>query len=268
VGSIGFLVAPMLVTWVRVAARVVAHAANAVGLDVSGPAGRLPAGFVESPMHSSYGVAFVILLVGAGALVVVDVVRRRLPVAALVALVGVPVTLLVTALVLAYDPQRMRYVVFAVALAAAVFGIALRVRVLAWAAVAATAASLAVSAAYFIPRPAGLALLPGNQDRETARWFVQGGGGGGDGEAFRFLEEQIPGDATVALAVMRNTYLYPAWDAGLRRTVVFVPEDGAVPGSAGWLVVGPSKTIDEDALAAAGWRLELASTGHWRIYGR
>jgi hypothetical protein len=199
---------------------------------------------------------------------VVDVVGRRLPVAALVALVGVPVTLLVTALALAYDPQRMRYVVFAVALAAAVFGIALRVRVLAWAAVAATAASLAVSAAYFIPRPAGLALLPGNQDRETARWFVQGGGGGGDGEAFRFLEEQIPGDATVALAVTRNTYLYPAWDAGLRRTVVFVPEDGAVPGSAGWLVVGPSKTIDEDALAAAGWRLELASTGHWRIYGR
>lgn len=268
VGAIAFLAAPLLVTWARVAARVVAHAANAVGLDVSGPAGRLPEGFVESPMHSSYGLAFVILLLGAGALVVVDVLHRRLPVAALFAVVAVPLTLLVTALVLAYDPQRMRYIVFAVALAAAVFGIALRVRPLAWAAVAATGVSLAVSVAYFIPRPAGLALLPGNRDRETARWFVQAEGGAGDGEAFRFLEDRIPDDATVALAVTRNTYLYPAWDAGLRRTVVFVPEDGSVPESARWLVVGPSRTIDEDALEAAGWRLGLSSSGRWRIFGR
>ena len=268
VGASAFLAAPLLVTWARVAARVVAHAANAVGLDVPGPAGRLPEGFVESPMHSSYGLAFVILLLGAGALVVVDVLRRRLPVAALFAVVAVPLTLVVTALVLAYDPQRMRYIVFAVALAAAVFGVALRVRPLAWAAVAATGVSLAVSAAYFIPRPAGLALLPGNRDRETARWFVQAEGGAGDGEAFRFLEERIPDDATVALAVTRNTYLYPAWDAGLRRTVVFVPEDGSVPESARWLVVGPSRAIDEQALEAAGWRLGLSSSGRWRIFGR
>jgi dolichyl-phosphate-mannose-protein mannosyltransferase len=268
VGVIAFLGAPMLVTWARVAARVATHAANAVGLDVSGPAGRLPEGFVESPMHSSYGLAFVILLVGSGTLVVVDVVGRRLPLAALFALVAVPLTLLVTALVLAYDPQRMRYIVFAVALAAAVFGTALRVRPLAWAAVGATAVSLAVSGAYFIPRPAGLALLPGNRDRETARWFVQAEGGGGDGEAFRFLEEKIPGDATVALAVTRNTYLYPAWDAGLRRTVVFVPENAPVPESARWLVVGPSRGVDEAALEAVGWRLALSSPGRWRIFDR
>jgi hypothetical protein len=268
VGVIAFLGAPLLVTWARVAARVAAHVANAIGLDVTGPAGRLPESFVESPMHSSYGLAFVILLVGAGVIVVVDVVRRRLPVAALFALVAVPLTLLVTALVLAYDPQRMRYIVFAVALAASVFGIALRVRPLAWAAVGATAVSLAVSVAYFIPRPAGLAILPGNRDRETARWFVQAEGGAGDGDAFRFLEETIPDDATVALAVTRNTYLYPAWDAGLRRTVVFVSKDGSVPESARWLVVGPSRSVVEDALVAAGWRLGLASPGHWRIFGR
>jgi hypothetical protein len=268
VGAIAFLAAPMVVTWIRVSGRVAAHAANAVGLDVAVPAGRLPAGFVESPMHSSYGLAFVILLLGAGALVVADVVRRRLPVAALVAVAGVPLTLLVTALVLAYDPQRMRYIVFAVALAAAVFGVALRVRVLAWAAVAATAVSVAISVAYFIPRPAGLALLPGNRDRQTARWFVQAGGGAGDGEAFRFLEEEIPDDATVALAVPRNTYLYPAWDAGLRRTVLFVPEGESASEPARWLVVGPSRTVDESALEAAGWRLELASPGRWRIFSR
>lgn len=269
VGAIAFLVAPMLVTWAQLAARAAAHAANAIGLDVGGPAGRLPEGFVESPMHSSYGLAFVILLFGAGALVVVDVARRQRPVATLAALCGLPVTLLVTALVLGYDSQRMRYLVFAVALAAAVFGIALRVRALAWTAVAATVVSAMVSAAYFIPRPAGLAVLPGNRSGEmSARWFVQAGGGGGDGAAFRFLEERIPADATVALDLVSNTYSYPAWDEGLRRTITFVPRDGTVPVDADWLVVGPSRTVDEARLEERGWNLELDSPRGWRIYGR
>ena len=58
-------------------------------------------------MHSSYGLAFVVLFVGAGVLVVDDVRRRRLPVVALVALVGVPSAVLLTAIALAYDPQRI-----------------------------------------------------------------------------------------------------------------------------------------------------------------
>jgi len=269
IGAIALLAAPILVTWAKVAARVFTHAVNTVGLDVAGPEGRLPDGFLESPMHSSFGLAFVILLLGAGALVVADVARRRLTIAALAAVCAVPLTLLVTALALAYDPQRMRYIVFAAALTAAAFGIALRVRALAWTAVAATVVSLAVSVAYFIPRPAGLALLQGNRSSElSARWFVQGGGGGGDGAAFRFLEEQIPDDATIALDVVRNTYVYPAWDAHLRRTVRFVSSDGVVPGDADWLVVGPSRTVDEQRLEAAGWKLELVSPRQWRIYGR
>jgi len=269
VGAIAFLAAPMLVIWAQVAARVVSHAANAIGLDVAGPAGRLPEGFVESPMHSSYGVAFVILLFGAGVLVVADVTRRRRSVAALAALCGVPVTLLATAIVLGYDSQRMRYLVFAAALAAAVFGIVLRVRALAWAAVAATVVSATVSAVYFIPRPAGLAVLPGNRSSDmAARWFVQAGGGGGDAAAFRFLEERISSDATIALDLVSNTYSYPAWDAHLRRTIVFVPQDGTVPDGARWLVVGPSRIVDEAHLEETGWQLQLESPRGWRIYGR
>ena len=181
-------------------------------------------------MHSSYGLAFVILFFGAGALVVVDVARRQLgrrPRGALrragdTARDGARARL---------RPQRMRYLVFAAALAAAVFGVALRVRALAWTAVAATVVSVTVSAAYFIPRPAGLALLPGNRSGEmSARWFVQAGGGGGDAVAFRFLEERIPADATIALDLAGNTYSYPAWDEHLRRTITFVPPDGTGAG--------------------------------------
>ena len=269
VGAIAFLAAPMLVTWAQVGVHASARAANAIGLDVQGPAGRLPEGFVESPMHSSYGLAFVILLFGSGVLVATDVARRQGSAAAIAAICGVPLTLLATALVLGYDSQRMRYVMFAVALAAAVFGVALRVRALAWTAVAATVVSTTVVVAYFIPRPAGLAVRPGNRSGEmSARWFVQGGGGGGDGVAFRFLEERIPADATIALDLISNTYSYPAWDSRLRRTVRFVPKTGVVPGDAEWLVVGPYKEVDANRLAEAGWKLELVSPRQWRIYGR
>ena len=83
-----------------------------------------------------------------------------------------------------------------------------------------------------------------------------GRGGGGDEVAFRFLEQQIPADATLALAVVRNTYLYPAWDPAFAEPFVFVP-DCAVPATAGWLVVGPTRSVDELDLRAGPWILEL-----------
>jgi hypothetical protein len=267
-GAFAFFAIPLLVRWVDIAGRALAQIGAAVGVGAR-PAERLPPGFYESAMHSSYGLAFIALFLGAGALVVADVARRRLGPVALVALAGVPLSLLMTALLLAYDPQRMRYIAFSVALASAVFGVALRVRPLAWTAVGLTAVSVAVLVGYLIPRPASLALLPWNRDSErSARWFVQGGGGNGDGVAFRFMEEEIPADAVVALDLAFNTFVYPAWDAGLRRTIVFVPEGGDAPDDARWLVVGPSKAVARQQLATDGWKLELRSPQGWRIYRR
>ena len=245
------------------------HARSALGLASGGPTTRLPEGFLESPMHSSFGLAFVVLFIGSGVLVADDLRRRRLPAAALVTLAGVPSAVILTALALAYDPQRMRYVVFSVALAATVFGTALRVRPLAWTSVSLTAVTLALSVAYFVPRPAGLALFSANRTSERmARWFVQAESGNGDLDAFRFLADRIPSSATIALDVAPNTYLYPAWDAELRRTVLFVPAGGHVPEDAEWLVVGPSRPTNARRLAAAGWGLRLASSGGWRIFSR
>jgi len=175
----------------------------------------------------------------------------------------------ILAVALAYDPQHMRYIAFPVALATAAFGVALRVRVLAWTTVICTALTLTVTLVYFAPRPAGFALLPGNRDaNRAARWLVQGESGKGDPAAFRFLEQEIPADATLALAVERDTYLYPAWDAGLRRTVLFEHESGSIPEAADWLVVGPRHDVDTARLSRAGWRLELDSVGGWRVFQR
>jgi hypothetical protein len=267
-GVVAFFSLPLLARWVDIGHRAIAEVGAVVGIG-NGPAERLPVGYYESPMHSSYGLAFVVLFFGAGALVVADVARRRLAPVALVPLAGVPLALVLSALAIAWDPQRMRYLAFSVALASAVFGLALRVRPLAWTAVGLTAVSLAVLVGYVVPRPAGLGVLPGNRDPErSARWFVQGESATGDPETFRFLEKDIPADATLALDVAPSTYLYPAWDSGLRRTVLFVPESGNVPEKAEWLVIGPSRSVDEIEGAGAGWTRELASAGGWRIYSR
>jgi hypothetical protein len=269
VGACAFFAVPMLSIWALVADRAFGQVRAAVGLTSTAVGARVPDALYESPMHSSYGLGFVLLLLGAGTLVVLEVARRTLPVAALAALVSVPLTLVILAIVLAYDPQHMRYVAFPVALATATFGVALRVRVLAWTTVVSTALTLTVTLAYFAPRPAGFALLPGNRDASrSARWLVQGESGKGDPAAFRFLEQEIPADATLALAVERDTYLYPAWDAGLRRTVLFEHENGSIPEAADWLVVGPRYGVDAAQLSRAGWRLKLNSVGGWRVFQR
>jgi hypothetical protein len=263
-GAFAVLAAPTIVVWSELGARGIRRVAARVGIG-TGPTGpRLPHDFLESPMHSAYGLAFVLLLFGAGALVVVGVARGTVSRAALAAVAGVPLFLILFAVPFQYDPQRMRFFAFVAALAASTFGIALRVRALAWSAVGLTTVTLLVLVGYFVPRPAGVAVLAGNRDPDRgARWLVQGESGhwSADPEAFRFLQEQVPLGSTLALAVVRDTYVYPAWNAGLGQHVVFVPADGAIPPGADWLVVGPRDDFHPRSLpppvleTAKGWRI-------------
>jgi hypothetical protein len=216
-------------------------------------------------MHSAYGLAFVLLFFGAGALVVTGVLRGAVSQAALAAVAGVPLFLLLFSVPFQYDPQRMRFFAFVAALAASTFGIALRVRALAWSAVGVTTVTLLVLVGYFVPRPAGVALLAGNRESDRgARWLVQGESGhwSADPDAFRFLQEQVPLGSTLALAVVRDTYVYPAWNAGLGQHVVFVPADGAIPRDADWLVVGPRDDFHPQSLPPPA----LETAKGWRIY--
>ena len=262
--------APMLVTWVAARGSCCSPTRRTrSGSDVGDPPERLPEGFYESPMHSSYGLAFVILFFGAGALVVVDVVRRQRPVAALAALCGVPLTLLVTALVLGYDPQRMRYIVFAVALAAAVFGVALRVRALAWTAVAADrrlghglgrllhSAARRPRAAAREPHPARCRRAGSSRPgaaTETRRRSASSKSGSRPTRRSRSTS-------------LTNTYIYPAWDAAAcAARSLFVPRDG--DGAARRRLArrrAVRRTVDETRLD--GRRLERSSSPPARVGG-
>jgi hypothetical protein len=266
-----FLAFPLLLTWGDVAERALRHVGAALGV-ASAAGQRLPDDFYESPMHSSYGLAFLVLFLGSlvlvarDAFVARDAVPRRRSISALAALAAVPLTLVVMAIEIGFDPQHLRYIAFPVALATSAFAVALRARVLAWTGVVLAAVTVMVSIAYFVPRPGGLAILGVNRGTDqNARWLVQGGSGGGDPVAFRYLDESVPAATTVALAVLTNTYLYPAWDGGLRRRVVFVPPRGRVPEDAKWLVVGPGARFQP---SGSRWERVLVSPRGWAIFRR
>ncbi|HXF97692.1 MAG TPA: hypothetical protein VNJ46_03650 [Gaiellaceae bacterium] len=262
------LAAPLVQTWAELGWRAAQRAAAAAG--VAGPPGgsRLPDGLYEGPVSSGYGPTFVLLVLGVGVVLALGAAPPSVRRGAWAALAGVPLFLVLFALVVEYDPLRMRFAAFPVGLACASAGIVLRVRPLAWTAVGLTAASLAVALGYFAPRPGGTALVA-QRDRD-ARWLVQAESGVvlADARVFRFLEESMPEQTTLALAVRRDTPLYPAWNAGLDRRVVFAPDAARVPEEAEWLLVGPGVPADLSALRRPGWSLALATPGGWRILRR
>jgi hypothetical protein len=254
--------------WIRVAETTTRRTGALLGL-VSDPAERVPDGLLESPMHSAYGVGFVVLSLAAAALVAGDVRRRRRSVASLVALAAPAITLAVLSLALVYDPMRMRLIASSVALASATFGTVLRFRPLAWTAAVGVALSLVVTVVYFAPRPGGLAFYDRGAER-SARWFVQGDSGGwsADAEAFRFFEARLPSTATVAAAAVRDAYLYPLWNGSLQRTVRFVEDDGTIPPAAGWLVVSPGRELDPTRSETGRWRRVLRTASGWSVFSR
>ncbi len=222
---------------------------------------------VADTMRSWYGLAFLLLAVATPVLVWQAVrsgtlVRAALP-ASLAALLFVPML----ALAVVDDELRGRFFAFPVALAAATFGVGLARRWLAWSAVAVAALTALLSFVHFDDRPAGIRLVASRTQPSlwsAPRWEALAAHrrrGRDDPLAFRALEERVPADTVLAYAVGPDEYLYPAFDAHLRRRVLFV-SDGRVPADARWTMVGPGGSARGCAGAwvgvaepAPGWRL-------------
>jgi hypothetical protein len=101
------------------------------------------------------------------------------------------------------------------------------------------AATMVVTLAYFVPRPAGLApSLKQGHDR-SARWFVQER----KGDPMRSVSgagDPRGRDARLGCRD-RDTYLYPAWMPIC--AALFSPTIAERPDTADWLVVGPGRTL-------------------------
>ncbi|HZR91579.1 MAG TPA: hypothetical protein VFA44_04135 [Gaiellaceae bacterium] len=214
---------------------------------------------LASPFQSWYGPTGFLLFLAVLGLVRLARRRRALPRAATVLALAPAVWIVLQAIATQYSQWDGRYVMFAVALAASLFGLALRHRPLAWAAVGASVTTLLLSLVHYDEKPAGVSVLGGaaptsvwdlSRAQVLGRWFHPG-----EEEVVAALERQARKGETVALAIRREDVSYPYFGSRLDRFV----ELGARP--AQWLVAAPG------VQARAGPSMRLVVDRHgWRLY--
>jgi hypothetical protein len=221
-----------------------------------------------SETYSWFGPLGLLLVVGMGAVAWVLFRRRSLPALALVFASAPLVLLVLLSVSVGYDPWQGRFFIFPVALSAALWGLVLRVRVVAVAAVAIAATTATLTLVHFIEKPSGLRLLAGNAPASIwsmERWQAQSVLRAEMTPVLELVEERIPHDATVALALHEDDFAYPAFGPHLERRVELVPGEGAAGSgiAAEWLVASPEHAREVDSSC---WLVELDTDDGWRVF--
>jgi hypothetical protein len=154
------------------------------------------------------------------------------------------------ALTLTYNPWLGRFFIFPVALTAALWGRVVRSAPVAWGAAVLGAITVALTLMHYVEKPAGIRLLdraPVRSVWRMDRWEVQSLHAPEFGPVFRFVEEQVPAKASVALALADNGFGYPVFGPHLERHVVVVPfGTNAHDVHADWLVSSLDRAAEID----------------------
>jgi hypothetical protein len=199
---------------------------------------------------SWFGPVGFVLALGIGVATVVLARRGSLPRVALVAASAPVVWLALVALTLTYHPWQGRFFIYPLALSAALWGLALRVPAIAWSSVALGAVTALLSLGHYLEKPSGLRLLDRSAtvsvwDQE--RWQIQSQHEPALGPVLQFLDEEVPRDDSVALALGANDFGYPAFGPRLERRVELVPfGSSAAEIATDWLVANPDRAAEID----------------------
>jgi hypothetical protein len=187
------------------------------------------------------------------------------------ALAASPVAfILIAAAGLTYDPWRGRFFVFPVALAAATWGAVYRIRLLAWATAGLVATTTVLVLAHSFGKPPGVRLLDDRVPPSVfgqPRWKVETWirTSDGTGTTIRYVDNHVPGDATVGLALRVNDFVFPYFGRTLGREIQLLP--AAMPAGAElqWIVEAPGRTVPR---CSASWHTVLDTTDGFRILRR
>jgi Dolichyl-phosphate-mannose-protein mannosyltransferase len=208
-----------------------------------------------------------LLLLAVGAVVAVAAWRRgRLPALA-VAFAAAPLVLIATlALVLSWDTARGRFILFGIVLAAATWGALLRFRAVALAAAAIGSTALFLALAEYETKPSGL--FGGQSIWGEPRWRAQTtvAGYGLNADVLAFVDERVPDDASLGLALVGWQWISPYFGERLTRHVAMVSaRGGSPPADAGWLVLSPGADVRR---CPESWRAEHVNGNGWRVERR
>ena len=214
------------------------------------------------------------VVVTAAILVAAVVLARRtaLPWTA-VALAAAPVVAFgLVAATLDYDLSRGRFLIGALAVGCATWGVIMRVRWLAAAVAVTSVVTLGLVLVNAMAKPSGLqAGTYGSSPPiwRLERWQAQMllrpvPSDQSEASVVQFVERAVPEADTIALALRANDFLFPYFGSRLRRTVELVDADERVPPGADWLVAAP----EHGPLACPdSWRLAYVA-GEWRVWQR
>ena len=260
---------PKLMTVAIRAALVVAVVPTAIAL-AARATGRERSGMLADPAGSWYGPVGVLAVVTTTVILASRYRAGRAPLRD-VLLATAPLTQIVLmGAALAYDPYRGRFLISAMALSAATWGVLLSRRPLATGVVTIALVTITLSLQTFAGKPAGFP--PGSPAAEGApwgepRWFVQTAlrPDGNERAVLRFVDRHVPARTTIALAVRPNDFLSPYFGRGLTRKIRLVPDGVPVPEDADWLVIASERTVD---LCLTDWRQAFARRSGWRVLRR
>jgi len=213
-----------------------------------------------SPFQSWFGPTGLLLSLGCLGLVVAR--RREFGRLVLVLALLPLVWIVLQGIVTDYNLFDGRYVVFAVAMAAALWGLLLPLRPVAWAAAAVAVTTLLLSLVHYDEKPSGVNVLGGPApvsvwDLSRAEVIARSLPAG-EKPVLAELERRALSGAVIALRVRREDVSYPFFGERLDRRVVFA-DRGSPPG-ADWFVVAPGR-----ASPTGRWRPVVRNRG-WRLY--
>jgi hypothetical protein len=206
---------------------------------------------IASDTASWYGPAGLLLVTGTIVVATLRFRRHTLSAGALVAAYAPAAWLVLVAVTLTYHPWQGRFFVFPLAVSAAVWGLALDVRPLAWSLVAIAGVTAALSLVHYAEKPSGVRLLAAADQKSVwrmSRWEVQSTHDPPLAPVWRYLDEQVPAHATLALALGPNDFGFPAFGPHLTRKIVLVPDGTSAHGTtAEWLYANPQRASEIDA---------------------
>ncbi len=232
-----------------------------------------------SPFQSWYGPLGLLLVLAGFGLAWIGLRRGTLPRVAILLALAPVVWLVLQAITTFYSLFDGRYVIFAVALAAVLWGLVLPIRPLAWAATAIAVTAVALALLHYDEKPSGVGVLGGSAPMSVwdmsraqvlARFLHPG-----ETEVVATLEREARKGDTIELAIRREDVSYPYFGSRLDRRVVFAGDEATgvvmrAPAEANWLVVAPGMVLGPpDPVRNLNLPWKRVAGGHgWMLYRR
>jgi len=217
-----------------------------------------------------YGPLGLVLLVLGVVLAAIAVRRGWIPRVGLALALAPVYWIAMLAALLFYQDAAGRFLMAPMALAGTTWGIALRWRPLAWGLVGVAVTAVALAVLNDSKRPSGLALL--ERPAPESYWSLPRRHAQGTElhvpALIRFVDERVPSDARVGLALTASDAGYPFFGRGLGRRLDLLGAGSRDAPDATWAFVSPAAASSAAPALCGRWSRIAAEPSGWRVYRR